>query len=533
VKPIGSIRFLVVLASLVAGCDPSSQNRSLFSVGNPIINGTYDASTQHKAVMAVYNESGLCSGTLISPDVVMTAGHCVYDHDVNSIYVRFGPDVNDILHTQARSASDVLLHPSYFNDGTRPPRNDIALIRLNNGAPSDIAPIPYLPNRLGITDGDIGKPMEFVGYGTTEDNELGVKMKATNNLDWICNTLAGCLFENEYPGVRYTLCYNMDPGGPCSGDSGGPAFVTRAGQEYVAGITSYGDRYCEYYGCSTRVDAFDSFIASYVGGVRGMPCENNNECNSGYCVNNFCCDSACADSCRRCDLPGYLGTCGIAIDGTPCPDTNKCNGEEIRVSGRCQSSSPLVCQNNNFCQEVTCNPAIGCVFSPVQNGLSCSDGDLCNGDEMCQNGYCNRGPARTCNDHSLCTQDSCDPTIGCVNVALPDNTSCGGGLCGEASCLKGECQYANPAVCMEDGDPCTADWCDPGQGCRHDPMADGESCGDCMICVSSQCIEDTACGADGCGCGFSSGIQMDGLAILAFFLLLGIRGRKRSGTCFL
>jgi len=49
----------------------------------------------------------------------------------------------------------------------------------------------------------------------------------------------------------------------CNGDSGGPAFATDAsGNLTVAGVTSYGDQSCTQYGVDTRVDTFQSFIAS-------------------------------------------------------------------------------------------------------------------------------------------------------------------------------------------------------------------------------------------------------------------------------
>ena len=50
-----------------------------------------------------------------------------------------------------------------------------------------------------------------------------------------------------------------------------------------------------------------------------------------------------------------------------------------------------------------------------------------------------RTTALGCNDHDVCTDDACDPVLGCVNV---DNS-----------------------VRCDDGDSCTTDSCDPGIGC--------------------------------------------------------------------
>jgi secreted trypsin-like serine protease len=61
-----------------------------------------------------------------------------------------------------------------------------------------------------------------------------------------------------------------DDEGPCSGDSGGPAFVDRSGTIYVGGITSFGDAACRTYGVSTRVDAYESWLEGYAGNLNGV-----------------------------------------------------------------------------------------------------------------------------------------------------------------------------------------------------------------------------------------------------------------------
>jgi uncharacterized protein (TIGR03382 family) len=52
--------------------------------------------------------------------------------------------------------------------------------------------------------------------------------------------------------------------GTCNGDSGGPVFITRNGQEEIAGITSYGDDACQQFSSSTRVDTDLDFLDEQV-----------------------------------------------------------------------------------------------------------------------------------------------------------------------------------------------------------------------------------------------------------------------------
>lgn len=51
----------------------------------------------------------------------------------------------------------------------------------------------------------------------------------------------------------------------------------------------------------------------------------------------------------------------------------------------------------------------------------CSDDNLCNGVETCDtpSAMCQSGAAPNCNDSNPCTQDSCDPSLGCVNAGTP------------------------------------------------------------------------------------------------------------------
>ncbi len=56
----------------------------------------------------------------------------------------------------------------------------------------------------------------------------------------------------------------------------------------------------------------------------------------------------------------------------------------------------------------------GCRFESA--GSSCTDGDMCNGDEACDGaGTCNPGTALNCDDGEPCTADTCDALSGCLN----------------------------------------------------------------------------------------------------------------------
>ncbi len=189
-------------------------------------------------------------------------------------------------------------------------------------------------------------------------------------------------------------------------------------------------------------------------------------------------------------------------------------------SGECRPQDGPLCDDGNQCTQDICNVNV-CEHKPLANGTACDDQDPCTVGEACASGECVGGAPRDCDDHNECTEDSCDLGQGCVHTPVQDGTSCFEGLnrCRPGTCQAGVCEGAKDLDC-DDQDPCTKDSCDPGYGCRNEPVS-GPSCEDgdaCTVgdrCATGQCVpgqkkvcdDENACTADSCdpkkGCVFT------------------------------
>jgi len=136
------------------------------------------------------------------------------------------------------------------------------------------------------------------------------------------------------------------------------------------------------------------------------------------------CGNGIVEGAEACDDGNLLdgdccsSTCGFDPAGTHCVDNDLCNGTEVcDGAGTCLNGPALNCNDSNLCTNDSCQPAIGCINAP--NTDPCSDGNACTTGDACVNGACTGQAPLNCNDGNPCTQDSCDDLAGCVFLAQP------------------------------------------------------------------------------------------------------------------
>jgi protease YdgD len=96
-----------------------------------------------------FNTRGSCSGTLVRPDVVLTAGHCASPIRAQSTTRRMfvaGWSRGD--YVAARDIVRAERHPAYLVNGTHDPRFDVGLLFLESPI-TEVAPIPMAPHHAG------------------------------------------------------------------------------------------------------------------------------------------------------------------------------------------------------------------------------------------------------------------------------------------------------------------------------------------------------------------------------------------------
>ncbi len=227
----------------------------------------------------------------------------------------------------------------------------------------------------------------------------------------------------------------------------------------------------------------------------GDMCTTTDKCSLGLCKGSgeLDCDdgnSCTADSCAPgagCEHPPVVGDCD---DGNPCTEGDVC------VSGVCAGSSWVVCDDGNMCTDDICDPAVGCVAE--FNTVDCDDEDPCTVTDHCLDGACEGFGALDCDDDNVCTDDSCAPGQGCQyganNLLCNDGSVCTSG----DSCAGGVC-VGGPEIDCDDGDECTANECDPDDGCHYPSISpccgngiveQGESCDDGNDVNNDDCKND-------------------------------------------
>ncbi|ORY04506.1 trypsin-like serine protease [Basidiobolus meristosporus CBS 931.73] len=203
-------------------------------------------------------EHGLCGCSLLDPETVLTAAHCimkrakpssfkVHFHRHNLTKESFEED-GEVVNVQS-----VTVHPGWSK---RLLINDFAILKLAN--PSKSSSFLALDTGGAVA---FGKKVKAIGWG------LGYNFSPQSTLqivdmeilpDSVCLKDFGSSLPTFNP--KYTICTGTSQGGKnvCFGDSGGPLIVNRNGTWVLVGVTSYGAN------CRPKIPGVFAKVASQI-----------------------------------------------------------------------------------------------------------------------------------------------------------------------------------------------------------------------------------------------------------------------------
>ncbi|KAJ1825499.1 hypothetical protein LPJ70_008004, partial [Coemansia sp. RSA 2708] len=214
-----------------------------------IIGGSAASSSEFKstAYLEMYdggNTRNRCTGSLIAPNVVVTAGHCIYKTDF--IKYTAGQFQVGITHTiptspsvlfEGHSVAEVVVHPKFSMMDLE---DDIALLILADSVPASEG----TPIKIYSGDYYANTPIRAAGFGLTDPNDSTSISPQLMAVDLGIGSRSVCSRNSDTYNAATQICTDGTAGkDTCQGDSGGPLVtpVDNGDQaNALLGLTSYG-----------------------------------------------------------------------------------------------------------------------------------------------------------------------------------------------------------------------------------------------------------------------------------------------------
>ena len=260
-----AVLFALIVPQILGGC-VDGLGPDTGQATQPVIGGMRTPPGLYPATGALVAEVQgqrivFCTGTLIAPDAVVTAAHCLIPPpEIGDFMPSFtlALDANNITTADLTRGRAKHYHPQY-NQNVEPPGTishtyDIGIVLLQTAVPG--AQIAYLPTAAEAQTLTQGMPLEITGYGqinAADQDSVGVKYHATTTLASVGQYEIGVGIAGAAQN--------------CHGDSGGPAYIHVGSGLRMVGTVSRGNTggedTCDRGGIDTRADAYRTWLSQY------------------------------------------------------------------------------------------------------------------------------------------------------------------------------------------------------------------------------------------------------------------------------